>query len=152
MPAWPNVPRAPQWGSSEVVSTQLPAHSVRPPLQPHVPLTHVSPAGHATPQVPQLSSSVFVSTQLPAQTVPLHSQSPEMQVKPEPQALLHEPQWTSLVARLTHEEPQTDLGAAQVQVEAAQVKPLPHDLPQLPQLLELVVRSTQELEHWVFGA
>jgi hypothetical protein len=47
------VPQLPQCAGSVAVSTQVPPHKVFPPLQTHVPLVQLAPAGHVVSHPPQ---------------------------------------------------------------------------------------------------
>jgi hypothetical protein len=84
------VPQAPQFFGSDCLSTQRPEQSVSLPLQPHVPVLHVSPTAQVFPQAPQFSGSLFVSTHCAPQLVvparQLAAQTPFEQTSPEPQA------------------------------------------------------------------
>ena len=82
-------------------------------------------AKQVIPQPPQLLSSELVSTHAPAQTVPVHTQLPELQMYPTEHALEQLPQCCSLVAVLMQEFPQTVLGEAQAHAAFWQVNPEP---------------------------
>lgn len=113
----------------------------------HVPPTHISPVGHTAPQLPQFIASVRTSMQVSPQhpRPPPHAgappqrqapsthispvaqgagqggamQSPSTHIAPDEQRLPHEPQLSTLSARLTQAAPQ--------QVSpVAQEGPLPH--------------------------
>jgi hypothetical protein len=55
---------APQWVESELVSTQVPPHSVCEGVHvsTHAPALHMNPVAHAVPHAPQLVGSELVST------------------------------------------------------------------------------------------
>lgn len=57
----------PQWAGSLRVSTQLPAHAVKPAGHAHALAMHDAPSAHAFPHVPQCRASVAVFAHVPAQ-------------------------------------------------------------------------------------
>jgi hypothetical protein len=62
-------PQLPQLAGSLVVSTQVPPHDVKLPLQPHAPAVQVEWAPHVVAQLPQWLGSLWRSTQLVPQWV-----------------------------------------------------------------------------------
>ena len=70
--SWPvlqTVPQAPQFWLFVVVSTQLPAQAIPPPMQLHTPALQAWPTAQALPHVPQLATSVIVFAHRPLQLV-----------------------------------------------------------------------------------
>jgi hypothetical protein len=104
----------PQFDASVLVFTHAPPHAVIPVGQPHAPLEHVCPAGHACPQAPQFALSVIVSTQLPAQSVCPAPQPhiPLMHGCPDAHAWPHVPQLAPLIRTSTHALAQHSSGDA----------------------------------------
>ena len=105
----------PQFCGSVIVSTHVPAQSVVPVGQPHLPSMHALPAPHAVPQPPQFSGSDLMSRQAPLQAIsggahePAHW--PTEQTWPAGHIVPQPPQFCALVVDV-------DAGAATVPFSA----------------------------------
>jgi hypothetical protein len=102
------IPHDPQFIGSEVVSTQLPPHSVCPVGQTHVLPEHVAGAAHTFPQAPQFIGSEVVSTQLPPQSAlpPGHRHTlPEHIVAGAAHTFPHAPQFIASLVVSVHAPP-----------------------------------------------
>lgn len=107
-----------------------------PPLQ--TPDTHVPPAAQTTPQLPQFAASDEVSLQTPPHSVSVarsQAHDPFSHRRPPGHALLHTPQWITLLARSTQLCPHCDKLASQPAAQALSEHTCvaAHAVPQTPQ-------------------
>jgi hypothetical protein len=127
-----------------------PAHCVSPAGQPHVPLSHAAPPGHAVPHAPQFRLSVSRFTHTVPQSVspaavlhvPVHT--PAEQSVPGAQRLRHAPQLSGSLAVSVQAVPQS-VSEPHVQAAFTHEAPVGHDLLQPPQFAESSWVSTQAL-------
>jgi hypothetical protein len=103
------LPQPPQFDGLELVSTQLPPHTVWPVVQVHAPLMQLAPVGQTLPQAPQFAESVDVVVHVdPHIVIPAeHAHTPPEQPVPVGQILPHPPQLDGSLLVLTQLDPQT---------------------------------------------